>query len=536
MASAPTKARRTRSPASRKATSSRSAAKRAAVDPTSLAGFVEFCGALILEDGTPLVVHDFQQTMLSDYFDGVIETLILISKKNGKTTILAALALHHLLVTPDAECVIGAASRDQAQILLGQARGLVRRSGLSQYVDVKQREIVSLRDEGRVRVLASDANTADGVIPTLALVDELHRHKDDGAMYGVFHDGLGPRNGRIITISTAGDDEESPLGTLRRKALQMPNVTKAGAYRYCRSDDFAMHEWALAPDADRDDMKVVKGANPAPWQTLKRLATRHDSPSMTPWRWARFACGVWLRGEGKWLESGKGWYDGRENFEEPEPGEPIVIGWDPSFSFDSTGIVALRVDSAGAVRAATVWPLAIIRPQDEDGGKVAAWRIKEVLLSACAKWKVLAVGYDRNRGFQSLAEELANDHNVPITVVPVSADVWAPLTADMMAAINRGSIANPGDTPLAQTFGQHVLNGEVKQSQHGERLHGKPKDRTKVDALMAMGMAWHLAFDGAESDEIYADRDLITSGSDDPDDDDELPDLEDDDDDFDEDW
>jgi len=155
---------------------------------------------LKLEDGSPFVLHEFQRTMLADYFDGTTETLILVSKKNGKTTLLAALALHHLMVTPDAECVIAAASRDQAQILLNQARGFVRRSGLDQYMSVKQRQIVSLLDEGVVRVMASDSDTGDGVIPTLAIVDELHRHKDNGAMYGVFRDGLGPRKGRMLTI------------------------------------------------------------------------------------------------------------------------------------------------------------------------------------------------------------------------------------------------------------------------------------------------------------------------------------------------
>ena len=54
------------------------------------------------------------------------------------------------------------------------------------------------RDGPRVRVLAADANTGDGVIPTLALVDELHRHPS-GDLYGVFRDGLGPRDGQMVT-------------------------------------------------------------------------------------------------------------------------------------------------------------------------------------------------------------------------------------------------------------------------------------------------------------------------------------------------
>jgi phage terminase large subunit-like protein len=55
-------------------------------------------------------------------------------------------------------------------------------------------------------VLAADVDTADGVIPTLALVDEMHRHKSAG-LYGVFRDGLGARDGQMLTISTAGDNE-----------------------------------------------------------------------------------------------------------------------------------------------------------------------------------------------------------------------------------------------------------------------------------------------------------------------------------------
>ncbi len=87
----------------------------------SLEGFAAFCRLLVLEDGSPFELHDFQRRMVSDYFGGARETLVLVSKKNGKSTLLSALALHHLLVTRDAECVIAAAARDQAEILLRQS-------------------------------------------------------------------------------------------------------------------------------------------------------------------------------------------------------------------------------------------------------------------------------------------------------------------------------------------------------------------------------------------------------------------------------
>ncbi|HZW74854.1 MAG TPA: terminase large subunit, partial [Caldimonas sp.] len=256
---------------------------RAAVARRDLEGFAGFCEQLRVENGKTLELYPEQRTMVAPYFDGVRETLILTSKKNGKTTLLAALALYHLLTTRDAMCVIGAASRDQATILYDQATGLVERSELVTLFRAQKgyRRIDARWDRGRIRVLAADENTADGVIPTLALVDELHRHKTAG-LYGIFRDGLGPRDGRLITISTAGASLDSPLGELRARAYELPGFERDGVYRHVRTAEFALHEWALTPESDVNDLELVASANPAPWQTVEQLRKRHESPSMTP--------------------------------------------------------------------------------------------------------------------------------------------------------------------------------------------------------------------------------------------------------------
>jgi hypothetical protein len=137
---------------------------------------------------------------------------VILPKKNGKSTLVAALAIYHLLTTVDAEGYIAANARDQANIILNQARKFIRATpALQQRIEVQMREIRKVGDEGFVRVLAADKDTADGVIPTLAIIDELHRAKSTDLM-GVFRDGLGPRDGKMITITTAGDNSESPLG------------------------------------------------------------------------------------------------------------------------------------------------------------------------------------------------------------------------------------------------------------------------------------------------------------------------------------
>jgi hypothetical protein len=96
--------------------------------PAQLRHFRDFCLKLPIEDGTPLALYPEQVRMLWAYFNGTRETLILIPKKNGKSSLLAALALFHLATVPDASVYIGASSRDQATILFDQAAAMIRRS------------------------------------------------------------------------------------------------------------------------------------------------------------------------------------------------------------------------------------------------------------------------------------------------------------------------------------------------------------------------------------------------------------------------
>ena len=91
-----------------------------------------FCGFarrfLTDEQGRPLVVEPFQRQILADYFDGARETIVLLSKKNGKTSLFAGLAIWHTVTTEFADTAILAASRDQAGKLLQQLIGYIKRS------------------------------------------------------------------------------------------------------------------------------------------------------------------------------------------------------------------------------------------------------------------------------------------------------------------------------------------------------------------------------------------------------------------------
>ncbi len=448
--------------------------------------FGRFCTGLILDSGERMVLEPFQRDMLAEFFGGATETLILIPKKNGKSTLLAALALYHLIVTPDAECVVGAASRDQATILYDQAAGFVRRTtGLDTRVKVKRgyREIQSLKHSGRIRVLAADVDTADGVIPTLALVDELHRHKSAG-LYGVFRDGLGPRAGQMITISTAGDSEGSPLGLMRQAAHRLRTRRRDGFHVAARSDDgtYAMHEWALGRDDNVDDIALVKQVNPASWQTPEQLSKRHDSPSMLSWQWARFACGLWMASETWWISA------------QLRPGDRIAIGFDGSRSGDATALCSCRLHD-GLLAPLQVW-------QAPEGGRDGEWRVHTGQVDA-ALARVFEV-YDVVRGYfdpplwQTEIEEWVRQYGQP-AVTP-----WATNSSRMIHAVERfrtdlvaGKAIHNGDSVLTT----HVMNARMREVRGGYWLM-KDRDTAKIDCAIAGVLAYEARCDCVAAGEL----------------------------------
>lgn len=459
-----------------------------------------------------MVIEEFQRRMLADYFTGVRETLILVPKKNGKSTMLAALALYRLVTTSDADIVIAAASREQAlDPLLKQARGFVRRSPeLAGRLRVTQREILRRDGAGKIRVLAADVDTADGMIPTDAFVDELHRHRSS-ELYGLLRDGLGPRDGRMIVISTAGDDETSPLGVMRSAAYRGV-VERHGAYRYAHSPEggFVLHEWALDHGEDRDDMATVKTANPSSWQTVEKLAERHRSPSTTPWQWGRFACGIWEKGE-KTAISPVEWASARVEDAIPD-GETVTLGVDLGWKWDTTAIVPLA-KIGDAFRFGV--PVILVPPRDGTSLPVSAvfgaiedfcrrYRVERVVLDPAADGEHLAQriegeldfdgpsgGSPQFLGWLGEPESWVEPRARPqVTAHSQKARPMSEAAQRFTALLREGRLEHPGD----DAFTAHVLAAVAKSLPDGSWRF--VKDRQPIDALIAASIALSVAIGG----------------------------------------
>jgi phage terminase large subunit-like protein len=320
---------------------------------------------------------------------------------------------------------------------------------------------------GRLRALAADADTGDGIIPTLALVDELHRHRS-GELYGLLRDGLDARGGRIITISTAGYNSDSPLGILRTQAQQLPSFTREGVYCHATGDGFAYHEWSLTDEDDLTDLKLVKKANPARHHTIATLKRRMNSPSMTPAQWARFACGVWTEGEDSWIEP-KDWDSLKVDIGGVAEGESVWVavdvGTNPAF-----GIAAQRPEGGVAVDAVMF------------EGDTPLEVVENKLVELSERYSIQVVSYD---GIFRRSAELLTDRNLPMEELPHSPERIAQASTVLKRLIGEKKLRHGGNDALRA----QVMAGVTKETERGWRLVKSPHSR----ALIALAIACHEA-------------------------------------------
>ena len=102
-----------------------------------------------------------------------------IAKKNGKSPLVAAILLVMLkyIIDSGAELVSLASSRDQAKIVFGDAKKMLRK-GSAFANDFKLYQNAIMVNEKSYKPLSADVGTNDGGNNNVVIIDELHRFKE----------------------------------------------------------------------------------------------------------------------------------------------------------------------------------------------------------------------------------------------------------------------------------------------------------------------------------------------------------------------
>jgi phage terminase large subunit-like protein len=470
--------------------------------PFTVEHFREWASRCELDNGEAWVLEDFQASFVTDLFSGVPECWLVVPEGNGKTTLAAGLALYHAQFRKTAWISVAAAASDQALILYRQAEGMVQRSDyLARYFRCLEgsRRINCEGTYSRIQVLSAEDRTGDGVIPTLCIVDELHRHRDL-RLYRTWRGKLAKRKGQIVAISTAGEPGSEFENTRAQIRQQSEDVERGETFLRARSEHLALHEWAVPEDGDVEDIALVKRANPFSGVTEEILTEKLGSPTMILAHWRRFNCNVATRSDRAAITETE-WAAAKTDEQIPA-GVPVWVGLDVAWKLDTTAIVPLwwKGETERIFGPATV----LVPPRD--GTSLDYHRIEEAFKELHKRNPVHTVVMDPTR-----AEQLGGwlEETLGCRVVDRGAtNTAAQLDFErFMEALRLGYLRHQGDAGLTS----HALNAIAQLLPTGGARFVRPvtsqrrstsmQDQRVIDALIAAAMVHCIAASEATGEE-----------------------------------
>lgn len=497
--------------------------------------FERFCYTLKLKDGAGRFrLEDWQLIALEDYFAGVFESLLLIPTGNGKSTLMGALALHHTTyVRVDPRVIvlggIGKHARntlDAAAWFIDQSSDLSRWWEPQEYHQGRIKSLIDASPNAGIVVMSTGGNgrrkgggSVEGDEWTLLVVEELHRHEDNGGALRTLTSKAQKRYTpetptRIVHATTQGDNMEAPLGRLIKRVTD----TEAGCvvdtdrrpaeyYRYARDaeGDTAMHAWELpetitvlqgkklveAP-VDHTDMAQVKKANPASIVTERSLRLSFKATSSEPWVFLRQHCNRLVLDDFAYFDKADLKACFKQGLVIPAGAEDVFVGLDTASKWDSTGIIPVRIDPVTR-RPQTAGGVILKSPGN--GRRRRMHDVVDVLEAMRKVWPTLRIVFDRNKGGGLIAEDFEEEHGL----VVIDHDQGQEMEeASMLLGqlVDEHGLDHDGNQDLIA----HLENAVAKVTRNGTRSRiAQPTDRTrKVDGAVALAMAVRIALDPPE--------------------------------------
>lgn len=173
--------------------------------------------------GQPFILELWQKAFVSAIF-GFVDSetgfrkykkiILFIARKNGKSTLAAAIGLYMLLADnePGAECYSIATKKDQAKILWQEAKRMIKKNPvLLKRVKPLIAELYYEEEEAVFKPLSSESDSLDGLNASFVAADEVHAMKDKN-LIDVTYDSMDSRDQPIFL-------ETSTMGTVRENVF-----------------------------------------------------------------------------------------------------------------------------------------------------------------------------------------------------------------------------------------------------------------------------------------------------------------------------
>jgi len=473
-------------------------------------------------EGLPFRVRRFQRLFIAAIYgpmnrEGrrvVRRAILSIARKNGKTALIAAIALVHLIgpeAVENGEIYSVANDRDQAAIVFKYAAQIVRAdpelSSMVKIVD-STKTMVCFANGSIYRAISAEAGTKFGLNPTVWIYDELAQSKNRD-LYDALDTAGGAREESLsIIISTQSHDPQHILSQLIDDAISGRDATTV------------CHLYAVPQDvADIYDEKIWKQANPALgdfriMSDMRIVAKRAQRMPSFEAAFRNLYLNQRVRSESPLIPRAE--WDACRGNAVIEPGAGIYLGLDLSGKIDLTALVGVSDGDIDIVRPWFWKPDAVIE-EHERRDRVPYWAWKQAghiettpgravnydfivgkLAVIVREYNVLGMAYDRwsiddllnamNRmGFDAYVDGKDDPRAGAVRLVP-----WGQGFKDMAPAIDAMEVSvldrrlvHPGNPCL----NWNMLNAMGINDPAGNRKIDKSKARFRIDGAVALAMA-----------------------------------------------
>ena len=441
--------------------------------------------------GSPLILRDWQKELIRHVFAGDGESyrakisLVGQPRKNGKSALASVFGVYGLVLgSKGAEVYSVAAEKEQARIVFADAKRMVEASPDLAGITKLYRDAIELPATGSVyRVLSAEAYSKEGLNPSLTVFDELHA-QPNRELFDVMSLAMGARkSAQLIAITTAGvKTDTTGQDSIAYSLYQYGQRVARGEV-----DDpsFFMAWWEAPTELDHREPATWQIANPG----FGDICSAEDFESAvrrTPeaeFRTKR--CNQWVSSQTSWLPTGS-WDTCKDDLDLTD--KDYIIGFDGSFSGDSTVLVGATVEEVPHVFMVKAW-------EKDSNIHDDTWRvdiqeventIREFVRDNPRVKEIVCDPYRWQRTMEVLADE-----GYPIVEYPsTNARRMVPACSKFFDAVVENRIKHDGDPLLAR----HLSNAVVKVDNLGPRIVKENRNsQRRIDAAVAAVIAFDRA-------------------------------------------